>query len=37
MTNRRTNPDFLNGVPELVVLSLLRRKPMYGYETREGD
>jgi PadR family transcriptional regulator, regulatory protein PadR len=32
MTTRRTNPDFLNGVPELVVLELLSRRPMYGYE-----
>jgi PadR family transcriptional regulator, regulatory protein PadR len=32
MTNKRTNPDFLNGVPELVILSLLGRRPMYGYE-----
>lgn len=32
MSNRRTNPDFLNGVPELVVLELLGRRPMYGYE-----
>ena len=27
-----TNPDFLNGVPELLVLQLLTRRPMYGYE-----
>lgn len=32
MTAKRTNPDFLNGVPELLVLSLLVRRPMYGYE-----
>lgn len=32
MTTRRTNPDFLNGVPELLILSLLGRRPMYGYE-----
>ena len=32
MRKRRTNPDFLNGVPELVVLELLSRQPMYGYE-----
>lgn len=32
MTKRTTNPDFLNGVPELVVLDLLSRRPMYGYE-----
>src|SRR6185295_13004770 len=29
---KQTNPDFLNGVPELVVLELLSRWPMYGYE-----
>jgi PadR family transcriptional regulator, regulatory protein PadR len=29
---RSSNPDFLNGVPELVVLELLSRRPMYGYE-----
>ena len=28
----KTNPDFLNGVPELLVLELLARRPMYGYE-----
>lgn len=27
-----TNPDFLNGVPELLVLHLLARTPMHGYE-----
>ena len=32
MTIKRTNPDFLNGVPELLILSLLARRPMYGYE-----
>jgi PadR family transcriptional regulator PadR len=32
MSTRRTNPPFLNGVPELLVLQLLARKPMYGYE-----
>jgi PadR family transcriptional regulator PadR len=32
MSRRTTNPDFLNGVPELVVLELLSRRPMYGYE-----
>jgi PadR family transcriptional regulator PadR len=30
--NKRTNPDFLNGVPELLILKLLAHKPMYGYE-----
>lgn len=29
---KQTNPDFLNGVPELVVLQLLSRRAMYGYE-----
>jgi PadR family transcriptional regulator PadR len=29
---KRTNPDFLNGVPELLLLKLLARQPMYGYE-----
>jgi PadR family transcriptional regulator len=28
----RTGNDFLNGVPELLVLRLLDRRPMYGYE-----
>ena len=28
----KTNPAFLNGVPELLVLKLLSRKEMYGYE-----
>lgn len=32
MNAKRTNPDFLNGVPELLILSLLARRPMYGYE-----
>ena len=31
-TAKNTNPDFLNGVPELLVLQLLARRPMYGYE-----
>ena len=29
---RQTNPDYLNGVPELVVLQLVARRAMYGYE-----
>jgi len=29
---KRTNPDFLNGVPELLILQLLSSQPMYGYE-----
>jgi PadR family transcriptional regulator, regulatory protein PadR len=28
----KTNPNFLNGVPEMVVLQLLSQKEMYGYE-----
>jgi PadR family transcriptional regulator PadR len=32
MMKKRTNPDFLNGVPELVILRLLAAQPMYGYE-----
>jgi PadR family transcriptional regulator PadR len=32
MTRKRTNPDFLNGVPEMLILHLLSRQPMYGYE-----
>jgi PadR family transcriptional regulator PadR len=32
MTSRSTNPSFLNGVPELLVLRLLEEQEMYGYE-----
>jgi PadR family transcriptional regulator, regulatory protein PadR len=32
MALRKTNPPFLNGVPELLLLELLSRRPMYGYE-----
>jgi len=32
MAKRRTNPDYLNGVPELLLLRLLEQRPMYGYE-----
>jgi PadR family transcriptional regulator PadR len=28
----RSNPDFLNGVPELLVLRLIGQQPMHGYE-----
>jgi PadR family transcriptional regulator PadR len=28
----KTNPPFMSGVPELLVLRLLARKEMYGYE-----
>ena len=27
-----TNPSFMNGIPELLVLRLLRAREMYGYE-----
>jgi PadR family transcriptional regulator, regulatory protein PadR len=27
-----TNPVFMNGVPELLILRLLRNREMYGYE-----
>jgi PadR family transcriptional regulator, regulatory protein PadR len=29
---RKTNPDFLNGVPELLILQLLDRRAMHGYD-----
>lgn len=29
---RKTNPNFLNGVPEMLVLQLLLRREMYGYQ-----
>jgi PadR family transcriptional regulator PadR len=29
---RKTNPDFMTGVPELLVLKLLGEREMYGYE-----
>ena len=32
MTIKKTNPDFLNGVPELLILQLLDRRPMHGYD-----
>ncbi|MEX2142274.1 MAG: helix-turn-helix transcriptional regulator [Pirellulales bacterium] len=32
MRTKRTNPDFLNGVPELLMLRLLSQRPMHGYE-----
>jgi PadR family transcriptional regulator PadR len=31
-TTNRTQSGFLNGVPELLLLRLLARQPMYGYE-----
>jgi PadR family transcriptional regulator PadR len=32
MAIKKTNPDFLNGVPELLVLQLLDRQSMHGYD-----
>lgn len=32
MTERETNPNFMNGVPELLTLRLLAEKEMYGYQ-----
>jgi len=32
MPPRKTNPDFMTGVPELLVLRLLSEREMYGYE-----
>ena len=29
---KKSNPSFLNGVPELLVLKLLSSREMYGYE-----
>jgi PadR family transcriptional regulator PadR len=29
---RETNPHFMNGVPELLILKLLYQQEMYGYE-----
>ena len=32
MTAHATNPNFMNGVPELLILRLLSEQEMYGYE-----
>ena len=32
MPPRKTNPNFMNGVPELLILRLLHHQEMYGYE-----
>jgi len=29
---RASNPNFMNGVPELLILRLLKDREMYGYE-----
>jgi len=31
-TTNRKHPDFLNGVPELLILRQLANRPMHGYE-----
>jgi len=43
MAAREANPNFMNGVPELLILRLLQQREMYGYEivqairSRSGD
>lgn len=32
MAVRESNPNFMNGVPELLILRLLQHGEMYGYE-----
>ena len=32
MPRNRTNPNFLNGVPELLILQLLSSEAMHGYQ-----
>lgn len=32
MKDKKTNPNFMNGVPEFLALSLLTKGEMYGYE-----
>jgi PadR family transcriptional regulator PadR len=32
MATRTSNPNFMNGVPELLILRLLQQQEMYGYE-----
>ena len=36
MAARETNPSFMNGVPELLILRLLHQEEMYGYEIVEA-
>ena len=36
MAQKRTNPNFMNGVPEMVVLRLLSKREMYGYELAQA-
>src|SRR6185503_392475 len=35
-TIKKSNPDFLNGVPELLILKLLGQRPMHGYDLVEA-
>jgi PadR family transcriptional regulator PadR len=32
MSTRKTNPGFMTGVPELLILRLIADREMYGYE-----
>ena len=32
MASRKTNPEFMTGIPELLILRLLTDREMYGYE-----
>lgn len=32
---KETNPNFMNGVPELLILQILKDRDMYGYELVE--
>ena len=32
MARGKTNPNFMAGVPELMILNLLKEREMYGYE-----
>jgi PadR family transcriptional regulator PadR len=32
MAHRKSNPEFVNGIPELLILARLARRPMHGYE-----
>jgi PadR family transcriptional regulator PadR len=36
MAVRETNPNFMNGVPELLILRLLQHEEMYGYQIVEA-
>ncbi len=32
MAARKTNPEFMTGIPELLILRLLSERELYGYE-----